>query len=97
MMGRMNDSDIAAAYAAGDSTLAIGRRDGRSSQAIRQRLLRMGVTIRSRREANPQTGMTDAEVKALLDARVAQVEIARRAGVSRQRISARVARIRKGA
>lgn len=96
-MARMADSDIAAAYATGDSTIAISQRDGRSSTTIRKRLLRMGVAIRPRREANPQTGMTDAEVKALLDARVPQVEIARRAGVTRQRISARVARIRKGA
>ena len=96
-MARMTDAAIADAYAAGKSTIAISRHDGRSSVAIRARLMRMGVTLRSRREANPQTGITDAEVKAMLDAGIPQAEIARRAGVSRQRISARVARIRKGA
>lgn len=88
----LTDPQIAAHYRAGLSLAEVAGIDGRCSETLRCRLDRMGV--RRRKKGPPETG-ADAEVAAMADAGLSGSEIARRLGVSRQRIHQRLSRIHR--
>jgi DNA-binding CsgD family transcriptional regulator len=89
-----HDEEIAALYAAGMSMEKIGERFGWSYQAVRERLIALGIERRAALTKAPLAPSADAEMAAMREEGATLGEIAECFGVSIERARQRIARHR---